>query len=197
MILAACGAPATPELQTEPSATSPLSHTPTPTVTTTPSATPTITLTPSLTPTRRPTITPLPAERDDRPASVPSIALEPGGYLSWQGYVEQLDDDQDWLAFYVPAGQGEEVTLTVQTQCGGGDTARVRLFSDAVSQAQDSDGNGRINIEEALATGTTVADFDMGCLLRKDVSVPGSADYYLVVYAASGGQTWYFLALSR
>jgi hypothetical protein len=168
-----------------------------PTKTPTPSVTPTVSHTPSVTPTRRPTVTPPPSELDDHPAKPLPVALEPGGFLSWRGNVEALVDDQDWLAIYVQPGAEPDVTFDAELQCGGGDTARVALFEAGVTAGVDGDGNGRLSYEEALETGTAVADFEMTCLQEVSATVPGGADYYLVVYAAFGGQTGYALYLSR
>lgn len=151
---------------------------------------------PSVTPTRPPTITPQPAERNDNPSHVPPVALPPGGFLSWAGTVEALVNEQDWLAIYLPAGADGSATLSLEMQCGGGDTARVAVFSAGVADGVDADGNGRLNYEEGLATGAA-ADFEISCLQESSATLPGGADYYLVVYAAFGGRTGYQLYASR
>ena len=170
-----------------------------PTLALTPSLTPTASATPTTTATRRPTAaaTPPPSERDDHPARLLPAPLGPGGFLSWEGSVAALFDDQDWLAIYVPPGAEPEVTFDVQLQCGGGDTARVGLFEAAVTAGVDSDGDGKLSFGEALETGAVVAEFDMGCLEEVSATVSGGADYYLVVYAAAGGETGYALYLDR
>ena len=164
-----------------------------------PSATPTPSHTPTAiaTPTRPPTITPPPSELDDHPAKPLPVALEPGGFLSWEGRVEVLVDNQDWRPFYLSPGGEDGVTFEVELQCGGGDTARVALFEAGVTAGVDSDGDGRLSYEEALETGTHVEDFRTGCFQEVSATVPGGADYYLLVYPAFGGQTGYALYVSR
>lgn len=195
LMLAACAAPG--QGGPAPSPTPTAGATLTASATPTPSVTLTATATPTVTPTLRPTITPPPSELDDHPAKPLPVALEPGGFLSWRGSVEALVDDQDWLAIYVAPGAESDVTFDLELQCGGGDTARVGLFEAGVTAGVDSDGNGRLSYEEALETGTTIAGFEMGCLQEVSATVPGGADYYLVVYAAFGGQTGYALYASR
>jgi hypothetical protein len=125
------------------------------------------------------------------------VALDPGGFLSWSGSVEALVDDQDWAAIYLLPGADSQVTFDLEMPCGGGDTARVALFEAGVTQAADSNGNGRLSYDEALESGTMVANFGLGCLQEKSVTVPGGADYYIVVYAAYGGRTGYSLFAAR
>lgn len=191
LLLAACGTPA----QATPAPTPSPSHTPT--VTPTASHTPQPTITPSITPADPPTITAPPTERDDHPARVPPVALDPGGFLSWSGTVEQLVDNQDWVAVYVSSDPEGEATFDVEMPCGGGDTARVALFEAGVVEGVDADGDGTLSYEEALETGAAIPDFDLPCLGEKSIAVSGDAEYYLVVYAAFGGQTGYSLFLSR
>jgi hypothetical protein len=125
--------------------------------------------------------------------------LEPGGFLSWSGTVELLVDEQNWKAIYLPPGPDAEpdVTFDLDMSCGGGDTARVGLFEVGVVEGVDSNGDGILSYGEALATGTTVEGFEMGCFQEVSATVPGDADYYLIVYAAFGGQTGYSLFASR
>lgn len=167
------------------------------TATVPPTPVPTATDVPTPTPTRPPTITPPPTERDDHPAKVPPVALNAGGFLSWNGTVERLVDNQNWQAIYLPPGPDPEVTIDLDMYCGGGDTARVGLFAAGVTEGMDGDGDGILSYEEALATGTAVEGFEMGCFQEVSATVPGDADYYLVVYAAFGGQTGYSLFASR
>ena len=68
---------------------------------------------------------------------------------------------------------------------------------ESCSGLQDANGDGRLSYEEALATGSAVENFALGCLQKASATVPGGADYYLVVYAAFGGETGYSLFLSR
>lgn len=193
--LVACASPAQGNPPPSPTAT----LAPTATLTPTPSATPTPSHTPSVTPTRPPTVTPPPSELDDHPAKPLPVALEPGGFLSWEGSVEVLVDNQDWRPFYLSPGADADadVTFEVELQCGGGDTARVALFEAGVTAGVDGDGDGRLSYEEALETGAHVADFRAGCFQQVSATVPGGADYYLLVYPAFGGQTGYALYLSR
>ena len=114
-----------------------------------------------------------------------------------RGTVEKLVDEQDWLAIFVSPVAEDEVTFELEMQCGGGDTARVAIFHAGVIDGLDIDADGRLSYEEALKTGTAVEAFEMGCLQKVSATLPGGADYYILVYPSAGGHTGYVLFLSR
>ena len=169
------------------------------TATNTPTATPSATATslPTATTQPPPSITPLPSALDDHPAKLRALELNSGSFITLHGTVEKLVDEQDWLAIFVSPAAEDEVTFELEMQCGGGDTARVAIFDSSVTEGLDIDSDGRLSYEEAFDTGTAVESFEMGCLQNVSATLPGGADYYIIVYPSAGGRTGYVLFLSR